>query len=336
MREGNNMLGETSALSEQNTYQTQHIPVFAQQLVDALNPQPGAIYVDATLGGGGHFSILLERMQFTGKVIATDVNAEALGLVKTQLLKSGFATVPVTYKVNPAIHSISLLQKGSLEVYLVQANFAEIEIILSTLKIKQVNGIMADLGFSSDELDSIPGLSFRRMDDRLDMRLDKDNKTLPTAEFLLNNLTANDLLAIFTEFGNVNFVIARKLVAAIVRQRATRAFTRVSHLVGIIPTKDSGLMAQVFQSLRIAVNRELEVLKDFLASSFKSLGKDGRLAVITFHSGEANLVGEFLLNLQKEDKSTNQYTEEFVRPSVNELRQNLRARSAKLFACLKK
>ena len=245
-----------------------HLPIMLSEVVDYLAPKPGKVLVDCTLGGGGHSEALL---QAGARVIGIDQDPEALEHARQRLACFGGMFEPV------------------------QANFHEIESVLRRLGIEKVDGILADLGVSSHQLDTPErGFSFQR-DGALDMRMSPLNPV--TAADIVNTATEEQLATIFRELGDEP--AARRVAARIVRERAKEPFTHTLQFAevvsSVIPKRSRVHPAtRVFQALRIAVNRELEVLEAGLEAFCRVLAPSGRLAMITFHSGEDRRVKHFL------------------------------------------
>ncbi len=245
-----------------------HLPIMLAEVVEYLDPQPGKILVDCTLGGGGHSEALL---QAGARVIGIDQDPEALEHARQRLACYG-----------------DLFTSA-------QASFHEIEGVLQSLGIQQVDGVLADLGVSSHQLDTPErGFSFQR-DGALDMRMSPLNPV--TAADLVNTATEEQLAVIFREFGDEP--AARRVAARLVRERAKAPFTHTLQLADVISSvipKRSRVhpATRVFQALRIAVNRELEVLEAGLAAFSRVLAPAGRVALITFHSGEDRRVKHYL------------------------------------------
>ena len=245
-----------------------HLPIMLSEVVEHLDPQPGRIFVDCTLGGGGHSEALL---QAGARVIGIDQDPEALEHARQRLACFGGLFTSV------------------------QSSFHELEAVLKSLGIERVDGVLADLGVSSHQLDTPErGFSFQR-DGALDMRMSPLNPV--TAADLVNTATEEQLATIFRELGDEP--AARRVAARIVRERAKAPFTHTLQfaevVASVIPKKSRVHPAtRVFQALRIAVNRELEVLEAGLDAFSRVLAPAGRVAVITFHSGEDRRVKHYL------------------------------------------
>ncbi len=295
-----------------------HQPVLPAETLALLAPAPGKLFVDGTLGGGGHSEALLR----TGaRVIGIDQDPEALAFAGERLAAFGERFTPV------------------------RANFAEIGTVLDRLGVPGIDGALLDLGVSSRQLDAPErGFSFQR-EGPLDMRMNPDSAV--TAADLVNTAPAGELEQIFREWGEEH--AARRVAAQIVRDRARRPFVTTLDLARSVekaiarrgPTHPA---TRVFQALRIAVNRELEVLPAALDAFAQRLNPGGRLAVITFHSLEDRIVKTFFRARSAEwldrpewpaPRRNPQFQFHLLTPkpvtaSPEEQAQNPRSRSAKL------
>ena len=243
-----------------------HIPVLFNETIDALCIRPDGIYVDCTAGGGGHSAAVAQRLS-TGRLIAIDQDPDAI-----ETLKQRFA--------------------GNDKVTIVHDNFVNIETILNGLGIIGVDGVMADLGVSSHQLDTDErGFSFHK-DAPLDMRMSQSGIS---ARDIVNNASQKDLQRILFTYGEEKFApaIARNIVKAREISPIETTFQLVDIIKDSMPMKakrDGHPARKTFQALRIEVNGELEKLDKALDSMFDVLNPSGRLAVITFHSLEDRIV----------------------------------------------
>lgn len=297
---------------------TKHKTVLLHETIDWLNPKDGGVYVDATLGGGGHALSLLSRLTDLTLVVI-DVDDFALDNFSKLLIANGFK------------QDSDQLVNAEQRVILCRSNFRSIGEILHKKKISDVDGIYADLGFSSDQLEGY-GMSFLN-EEKLDMRLDKDLKV--TAKDLVNGLYVKELDNLFSKLGDVRF--SKQLAKAIAQQRAKSLIETTSDLRKIVQKivpfhKRIGTNkhpeAKVFQALRIAVNDELGALREFLPQGFEALRQGGVLAVISFHSGEDRIVKNFCY--QKAEAGEAEFIQKLIKPSQKEIESNPRSRSAKL------
>jgi len=316
---------------------TKHISVLLKEAVAALNVQPGGSYLDATLGGGGHSNEILKQMGSTGTLVACDQDPEALRVF--QKIIEGMGYVATDIKQVGTV-SYKTLTKSLQKIFLVHANFSELPRFLSgKLEIGKINGVLADLGLSTDQLlERERGFSYLA-EGKLDMRMNP--RIMVTAANLLNGLYEKELEELFRKYGDVEFSV--KLARAVVRARNVRPFVKVRDLKQIVQKivplaarlgASKHPEAKVFQALRIAVNDELNSLKQFLPQALEILAPGGRIAVITFHSGEDRIVkNDFrdAVNLGKAE-----YLHKILLPEASELERNQRSHSAKLRAIIKK
>lgn len=288
-----------------------HIPVLMNEAVQGLAIRENGVYVDATVGFGGYTELIADQLG-SGRVIGIDADRCALNLVEERLS--------------------SQISEG--KVVLKHSNFRFIEQVLAELRISSVDGIVADLGLSSMELDDVSrGFSFG-VEAPLDMRFDNSSDGL-TAEDIVNTYSQDDLADLFRNLGDEPF--AGRIARVIVENRKKKSIKTTTQLVDIIlsivPTKfvkkSIHPATRVFQALRMEVNEEISALNSLLASSLNMLNSSGRLAVVSFHSGEDRIVK----NTFREWKSegfVNILTKKPITPSEIELGANPRSRSAKL------
>ena len=304
-----------------------HLPVMLSETLEALNATDGGLFIDATLGMGGHSEGILQASP-NNRVIGLDRDAEAIALAQQRL--AGFG------ERFEAIHTDYRQLKPSL------------------LGITSVNGILADLGISSYQLDTPErGFSFRFTDDSpLDMRMDRTEPT--TAADLLNHLSERELADLIFEYGEER--ASRRIAHRIVQTRTKAPLLTTKQLADLViaAVQQKGYWkihpaTKTFQALRIAVNRELEGLAQFVADAIDLLAVDGRLVVITFHSLEDRLIkqalkfqsGYCVCPPQLPDcrcgtaRRVELLTNKPAQPRESETLANPRARSAKLRACRK-
>lgn len=296
-----------------------HTPVLLHQSIDGLSILPNGIYVDCTYGGGGHSKEILNRLK-EGKLIAFDQDADA------------FAN-KITDK----------------RLLLIQGNFRFMQNYLQYEGIDKVDGILADLGVSSHHFDTIErGFSFRFKEADLDMRMNK--KAHLTAKKVLNEYSTEELIYIFKTYGEINN--SQRLVGLIKDKRKQKSIENIEEFVEsietVVPKKlQAKYLAKVFQAIRIEVNKEIEALKQMLTQAELMLKKGGRLSVITYHSLEDRLVknfiktGNFEGNLEKDfygniTTSFLAINRKVIVPTEQEIKENNRARSAKLRIAEKK
>ena len=299
-----------------------HISVLLEESISSLNLKDDSIIVDCTLGYGGHSSNILARIK-KGFLFAFDQDSEAIR------------------------HSTDRLSAIGTNFTIIKSNFVYLKEKLQEHNVKEVDGVLFDLGVSSPQLDEAErGFSYHE-DAKLDMRMDKDNPL--SAYEVVNNYSKEELSHIFYKYGEDKF--SNNIAKKIVEYRATKPIETTLELVEIIKTavpmkfrKDKHPARQIFQAIRIEVNKELDVIEPALEQALSMLKVGGRVAVITFHSLEDRLVKKYfkekcaiderlkgLPNIPKE------YLPDFslvvnkaISPSEQELENNPRARSAKL------
>jgi 16S rRNA (cytosine1402-N4)-methyltransferase len=279
-----------------------HIPVMVDEVIRYLITKEDGIYIDGTIGGGGHSEEILKRTKC--KVIGFDIDPEAIKFAQERLKPFGE------------------------RVIILRRNYAQVKEALAELGVSKVSGFLLDLGVSSFQLDYGGGFSFR-FDEKLDMRMDRTSDL--TAERILNEFSEEDIALIIRLFGEERR--ARMIAREIVRYRQRKKIERTSELVKLIdkvvPRKYRlKTLSRVFQALRIAVNKELDNLKVALDSSVDILEKGGRIVVISYHSLEDRIVKSFF----KSNEKIRNLTKKPVTPKEEEIRLNPRSRSAKLRA----
>ena len=298
--------------SDPKTYPPIHIPVLLDEATQLLAPVDGGIYVDGTLGFGGHSEKILQLCSPSGQVIGFEWDANALELATKRLTPFG--------------------QRFSAH----HRSYSEIMDGLTEMGIHRVDGLLLDLGVSSLQFDNATrGFSFQA-DGPLDMRMDR--RRHPSAEEIINNFSKDDLADIFYYFGEERQ--ARRIASHIVAEREKERIKTTSHLAhiiaGAIPRKfhprKIHVATKVFQALRIAVNKELDNLTTVLNFITDILKPGGRICIITFHSLEDRLVKWKF----KDNPLLHVLTKKPVTPSNEEIKMNHRARSAKLRAAFLK
>lgn len=291
-----------------------HVPVLLHEAISALAIKPDGVYVDCTFGGGGHSAALLDALGPNGRLLAFDQDADAK------------ANIPEDNRLLFIPH-----------------NFRHLQRFLRLHKVTEVDGILADLGVSSYQLDSEDRGFSTRFAGELDMRMDRRQEL--TAAKLLNTYSEQDLHRVFGEYGEVTN--AKTLAKAVVEARKTAAFKTIAGfriaVHDLVKGNPHKYFAQVFQALRIEVNDELGALKELLEQVPGALKEGGRVAAITFHSLEDRLVklffrqGHFgsdeerdVFGNREERSLLRVITRKPITPGEKELRENPRARSAKL------
>jgi len=294
-----------------------HTPVLLNEAVEALNIQSDGVYVDLTFGGGGHSKQILQKLS-KGKLYAFDADTD---VAQNVLNNEAFVFVNDNYR----FFRNYLLYNG----------------------VKAVDGILADLGVSSHQFDSSErGFSYR-WDSELDMRM--DNSAEKTAKIVLNTFTFEELATMFRTFGEIPN--AGKLAGLIVKSREQKAINTVGDLTEAIKpmlprNAENKFLSVVFQALRIEVNSELEALKEMLIQAADILKPGGRLVVISYHSLEDRLVknyikagnfeGELVKDIYGNSKNIlEQLNRKVIIPNDEEIKQNIRSRSAKMRIAVK-
>ena len=305
----------------------EHIPVLLNEVINGLNIKPSGIYVDLTVGRGGHSSQILSHLT-TGRLIAVDQDEEAI------------------------IASAARLKKVSDNFVIVRSNFSNLEKILADQGISHVDGILMDLGVSSPQFDKGErGFSYKE-DARLDMRMDQRQDL--TAYQIVNTYSLQDLTKILQEYGEEKYAFS--IAKNIIKAREISPIETTTQLVEIVkkskPMKELKKVGhpakQVFQALRIAVNDELNVLTKTLKVALAHLAPGGRLAVITFHSGEDRIVKKIFKEaavdignridgpVTTKEKEFDLINHKPITASEDELERNHRSASAKLRIIAKK
>ena len=294
-----------------------HKTVLLKESIEGLDIKPEGIYVDVTFGGGGHSREILKRLK-KGKLIAFDQDEDAI------------------------VNSID-----DERFSLVNANFRFMKNFLLFHLAYPVDGIIADLGISSHQIDN-PERGFSiRFDTDLDLRMDRKN--VQSAKSLLAEYSAEELSRIFFEYGELNR--AKQIANTIVRERKIKEIKTTEDLKNILGQfaergKENKFYSQVFQALRIEINSEIEALKEFLLQSKEAIKDNGRLVVISYHSLEDRLVKNFMKSgnfegvVEKdfygnERSPMKMITKRPITPDPEEINDNNRARSAKLRIAVK-
>lgn len=324
---------------------TQHRSVLLKETIKLLDIQKG-VYIDCTLGGGGHTLEIVKKLQSCGggRILSIEVDKAAIKRFEKQLGDSGWKKDKSTFT------------KKDVRINIAHDNFENLKKILKGLEIYDVNGVVVDLGLSSDQIeDSTRGFSYME-DGPLDMRMDKGLKV--KAEDLVNGLYKNELEKLFK---GSDERYAKSIAKGIVTERKVRRIETTKHLVQIIrkvlskqsfrqvslPFVMGGKQKKcsrpivraywikpamrVFQALRIAVNSELSSLQNMLPQALEALQAGGNFVCISFHSGEDRIVKRFIKDMEVRER-IKILTKKPKRPSKEEMRVNIRSRSAKLRA----
>lgn len=297
-------------MNELNNY---HIPVLLNSSVEGLNIKPDGTYVDVTFGGGGHSKKILEQLNEKGRLFAFDQDQDAL---KNALADSRFT--------------------------LINQNFRYLKNYLALYGVEKVDGILADLGVSSHQFDEDErGFSIRK-EGVLDMRMNQEQAL--SAKEVINEYSAEQLESLFKQYADLRNakLVARKIVEA----REIKAIETTQELIDIVKLlitmkKENQFLAQVFQAIRIEVNQEIQVLKEFLEAARDVLEVNGRLVVISYHSLEDRLAKNFFKkgNFDGEvikdfygniERSFNEINRKVIVPTEQEIELNSRSRSARL------
>jgi 16S rRNA (cytosine1402-N4)-methyltransferase len=305
----------------------QHTPVMLHETLRYLNCRAEKVYVDCTLGGSGHARVICKTIGPGGVFIGIDQDIDAIK------------------------YANEVLKPLALTIHLFHGNFVHVPEFLEQLKIKAVDGILIDLGISLHQIKSSGrGFSFKK-DEPLDMRMNVSSKT--KAEDLINRMEGKSLKRIFQEYGEERW--AGQIARRIVKERKQKAIKTSKQLARVVcdavPTFASFNQSihpatRVFMALRIAVNRELEMLDLFMENVADFLNPKGRLCVLSFHSLEDRIVKHRIKTLEKGCVCPSDFpkcvcnrrpvlrslTKKVVRPTKDEIRQNPMARSAKLRA----
>ena len=295
-----------------------HNPVLLKETVDGLNIKPDGVYVDVTFGGGGHSREILSRLGPNGKLFAFDQDLDAL---------------------NNAIDDERFT--------LINENFRFIKRFLRFYGVKEVDGILADLGVSSHQFDVAERGFSTRFEAELDMRMNQKGEI--SAYHVINEYDEDALKSVLLEFGELKNGGA--MANVIVNARRENPIKNSEQLKEILSRflpghKSNKILAQIYQAIRIEVNQEMEALKEFLTQSLEVLKSEGRLSVISYHSLEDRLVKRFVKNGMFEGEPERDFfgnfevpfktIEKLIIPSKEEVAINNRARSAKLRVAEKK
>ncbi len=303
-----------------------HLPVMLCECIEALDIKPDGIYVDCTTGGAGHSSKIAERLEAgRGRLICLDRDEDAIKAASERL-------APYFDRVR-----------------IIRSNFSEVEEVLRSLGIEKIDGALIDLGASSHQFDSPErGFSYR-FSGRLDMRMDNRDKL--TAYDVVNSFSYGEIKRILFEYGEERF--APKIASEIIKEREIAPIETTDKLVEIIrraipmaAQKDGHPAKKTFQALRICVNNELDIIEPTLRTLCRLLKKEGRLAVLTFHSLEDRIVKQTFTELSSgctcppsfpvcvcgKKPSVKMLGKKPELPSKEELSVNTRSHSAKLRA----
>ena len=289
-----------------------HNPVLLNESISGLNINPSGIYVDVTYGGGGHSQEILKNLNSNGKLIAFDQDQDAIEN-----------------------------KSNDIRLNLVKSNFKYLNNFLNYFKINEIDGLLADFGISSHQIDNKNRGFSTRFNSKLDMRMNSTQKI--DAKIIVNDYDKDQLEYIFKNFGELRNY--KKVTEKIISERAKKSIETTGDLKKILAplvrVKDENkFLAQVFQSIRIEVNDELEVIRTLLSESSKYIKKGGRLVCISYHSLEDRIVKKFIQNGGFNDEVTSDLygnkntifkkVGKMITPSNQEIKINNRSRSAKL------
>ncbi|MBT7850192.1 MAG: 16S rRNA (cytosine(1402)-N(4))-methyltransferase RsmH [Flavobacteriaceae bacterium] len=289
-----------------------HNPVLLNETVEGLNIKEDGVYVDVTFGGGGHSRKILESLGPKGRLIAFDQDKDAL---------------------------LNIIEDSRF--LLINENFRYVKRFLRFHGIKSVDGILADFGVSSHQFDEADRGFSIRFDAQLDMRMNQQD--VLSAHSVVNSYEEEDLKRVLWQYGELRTapVLARTIVAARAEKAIETTFELKAILNKHLPNgRENKILAQIYQAIRIEVNQEIEVLKEFLLQVPELLSEDGRLSVISYHSLEDRLVKRFIRNGLFEGEPEKDVFGNFevplkkvgglIVPDAKEIKLNNRARSAKL------
>ena len=303
-----------------------HIPVLLKEVLEYLDPKPGDVVFDGTLGGAGHTAAIFEAIAPTGRLIAVDYDSQA-------------------------VSTAAILFKDCSNIFLSKGNFSDVADIINKFGFKNIDGFFLDLGLSSIQIDkSGRGFSYIR-DERLDMRMDENNPL--TAFKVINEYDEEKLRKIFFGFGEEKYGgrIAGRIVLCR-RNKSIETTVQLNEIIeSAIPAKErfskrGHPSKRIFQAVRIEVNRELENLSKAINDGFEVLNKGGRMVIISYHSLEDRIVKNKFLDLNGKctcppglpvcicgvKKRAEIITKKVVTPTAHEISENKRASSAKLRA----
>ena len=301
-----------------------HQPVLLQEVTELLVRKPDGVYVDGTVGNGGHSEAIGGKISPKGRLICLDRDSEAVRISEERL--------------SPLSEKLSLFK----------ANYVELAEVLKGLGIEKVDGIFLDLGLSSHQLEhSGRGFSFNR-DEPLDMRMDSDNRL--TAHEVINTFSSNNLVRILREYGEEKW--AKRIVKSIEEERKRKPIKSSLELANLVKnaipvshhTKAKHPGTRTFQALRIAVNKELENLRTFLDMVPFLMNKGGRFVVLSYHSLEDRMVKQTMVDWERQCTCPpdlpkcvcgkvslfERLNKRGIRPTPQEIKKNPRARSATL------
>ncbi len=303
-----------------------HIPVLIKEVLQYLDPKPNENFIDCTVGEAGHAMAILEKNGPEGKVLGIDLDPQQIENCKEPYGES-------------ACWRQMKIENYKNRMILVNDSYANLQEIVEKINFKPVNGILLDLGMSSEQLENGRGFTFLK-DEPLDMRYAHEIQNDLTAEYILNNYSQKEIEKFLREYGEEKF--SRRIAREIIEQREIKPIKSTFQLVEVIkravPKRfQHGRVhcaTKTFQALRIAVNSELENLKKVLPPAVSVLSPGGRLVIISFHSLEDRIVKNFFREKSKEG-AVKLLLKKPAITSSEEIKLNPRSRSAKLRAVIK-
>jgi len=338
------------------TAETYHVPVLLKESVDGLNIQPGGVYVDVTFGGGGHSREILSRLDSTAHLYSFDQDEDAeknlferseeLGMpndISSSTCENSISRSEIEDGFHPSSHS-----PHSSQFTFVRSNFRYLKNWMRYYGVKQIDGLLADLGVSSHHFDDqTRGFSFR-FDAPLDMRMNK--RAGNTAANIVNDYEEDALADVFYLYGE--FKNSRKIAATIVKARQQKKIETTQEFIHAVEPlfhreREKKDMAKLFQALRIEVNHEMDALKEMLLATTELIRPGGRLSVITYQSLEDRIVKNIMKTGNAEGKVEQDFyghiespfqliNNKVITPDNDEQEKNPRSRSAKLRIAEKK
>jgi 16S rRNA (cytosine1402-N4)-methyltransferase len=297
-----------------------HEPVLLQEVIDFLDPSPSDFIIDGTVDGGGHAKAVIEKIMPGGKFLGIDLDEKILSECKSSLLTA--------FKND---------KKNNKNIFLQLGNYADVKSIIKENKFEKADGLLLDLGFSSDQLEySGRGFSFSDKSANEPLLMTYDDSSNPLRE-ILKNMTEKQIADIIYEFGGERF--SRKIAKAIFERERKKPIMFAGEFRDVIrqalPNNyEHGRIdkaTRTFQAFRIYVNKELENIKNILNDLEEIIKPNGRVVIISFHSLEDKIVKQKFHELAKE-KKVDLLTKKPITASFSEIKQNIRSRSAKLRA----
>jgi len=299
-----------------------HIPVLLKEVIALLNPKPGEFFIDGTLGSGGHTAVILEKITPGGKLLAVDRDKDGLEKTKKEIEEK--------FSVSESSESSSLFAGSQLQVFWANGSYADLSEILGEQRLGKADGLLIDLGFSSEQLTAGRGFSFSGPEEPLLMTYDVSATPVKT---LLKQIREPELAKIIREFGEERFSgrVARAIKQSRFPIETNKQLAEV--VAGVLPRfYERGRIhpaTRTFMALRIYANGELDNLRKILETLDCVLGGGGRAAIISFNSLEDRIVKNYFREKAKEGK-IEILTKKPIVATPEEARENPRSRSAKL------